>query len=363
MKQIRYFEGYHIWVLVPSIISEDPNINYYYDFDQSIKEYEMVFSNLKLSWTWQTIRLDNYKEVISLIKQDALKRNVLVHNLCDGDEVNQAPGISIIKELEMQGLSYTGSKEYFYSITTSKIPMKKVLDDHKIQTPPWEVISKNGNNISGIFERLSSPLIIKPAVSGGSMGLGISNVVDTEEEGHQILKKIYEGYKGWNLTIDGVFAEKFIPGREFTTLMVGSYDRPDEIIYYAPIERVFNKSLPAKEQILSFDRLWETYEQESSLGDDQFLYNYNQPDDSVYDEIKKLSIESYIALQGTGYTRVDIRMDENDGKCYVLEANAQCGLSNDENYTSIGAILRINNKTFSELIAEIMNEAIKGCTI
>ena len=241
--------------------------------------------------------------------------------------------------------------------------MKKVLDDHKILTPPWEVISKSGNNISGIFERLSSPLIIKPAVSGGSMGLGISNVVDTEEEGHQILKKIYEGYKGWNLTIDGVFAEKFIPGREFTSLIVGSYDRPDEIIYYAPIERVFNKALPVKEQILSFDRLWETYEQESSLGDDQFLYNYYQPDDSVYDEIKKLSLESYIALQGTGYTRVDIRMDENDGKCYVLEANAQCGLSDDENYTSIGAILRVNNKTFSELIAEIMNEAIKRCTI
>ena len=34
----------------------------------------------------------------------------------------------------------------------------------------------------------------------------------------------------------------------------------------------------------------------------------------------------------------------------MLEVNAQCGLSEDEDYTSIGAILRYSGKTFSDLV-------------
>lgn len=358
MRADRLFEGYHIWVLAPSIVNEDANINYYYDFAQSIKEYTKVFSELQLDWTWQEIRLDNYKEIIARIKSDSIERKVLVINLCDGDEINQAPGISILKELERQELCYTGAQEYFYDITTSKIPMKQVFDNKSVSTPEWEIIQNDGTSISGIFQRLGTPLIIKPAVSGGSMGLGTINVVENEQECRQVLEKIQEGYRGWNLMIDGVFAERFIPGREFTTLLVGSYQHPDNIIYYSPIERVFNKALPVTEQFLSFDRLWETYEEETALGEDQFLYNYFPPEQELDEAIKKLSIETYIALKGTGYTRIDIRMDEKDGKLFVLEANAQCGLSEDENYTSIGAILRVNNKSFTELISEIMNDAI-----
>ena len=52
-----------------------------------------------------------------------------------------------------------------------------------------------------------------------------------------------------------------------------------------------------------------------------------------------------------------MRMDAATGKLYVLEVNAQCGLSEDENYTSIGAILRLSGKTFTELVAEIISDA------
>lgn len=32
-----------IWVLAPDIETNDPNLSYYYDFSQSIKEYTAVF--------------------------------------------------------------------------------------------------------------------------------------------------------------------------------------------------------------------------------------------------------------------------------------------------------------------------------
>lgn len=50
-------------------------------------------------------------------------------------------------------------------------------------------------------------------------------------------------------------------------------------------------------------------------------------------------------------------MDKETRKIYVLEVNAQCGLSEDEDYTSIGAILRLSGKTFTQLVVAIINDA------
>lgn len=43
----------------------------------------------------------------------------------------------------------------------------------------------------------------------------------------------------------------------------------------------------------------------------------------------------------------------------MLEANAQCGLSEDEDYTSIGAILKASNVSFTEIIGEILRDALR----
>ena len=50
-------------------------------------------------------------------------------------------------------------------------------------------------------------------------------------------------------------------------------------------------------------------------------------------------------------------MDEKTQRLFILEVNAQCGLSEDEDYTSIGAILKANNTSFTELITEILQDA------
>ena len=72
-----------------------------------------------------------------------------------------------------------------------------------------------------------------------------------------------------------------------------------------------------------------------------------------------LSWKAYCAVGGTGYGRVDIRMDKATGKMYVLEVNAQCGLSDDENYTSIGAIVRLSNQSYTGLILHILQDAMQ----
>jgi len=344
-----------IWVLYPYLETTDPNLQHYYDFKQSLQEYTKVFKELDADWIWQPVTMQNYKEVIGSIKRKSGRKVPLVLNLCDGDEVNGTPGISIIHELDLHQLIYTGSNAHYYNITTSKIPMKQAFDKAGVSNAKWEVI--NGKEPKGICKKIGAPLIIKPAVSGGSMGVSVKNVVYTDNELSQRTKEIEEGYKGWNLLVDGLFVEQFITGPEFTTLIVGSSSEPDKCIVYPAVERIFHDSLPDEEKFLSFDRLWEIYESENPMPENENFYTYHRPDPSLMKALEKISLDAYVAVGGTGYGRLDIRMDAGTGKLYMLEVNAQCGLSEDEDYTSIGAILRYADKSFTQLIREIIHDA------
>lgn len=347
-----------IWVLVPHLETDDPNLQYYYDFSQSLDEYSKVFSELEADWIWQPVTIRDFKKVVASIRKNSGGKTPVVINLCDGDEINGTPGISVIHALEEEELIYTGSSEYFYEVTTSKIPMKQAFDRAGVSTAKWEVVNESAA-LEGIFERLGSPLIIKPAVSGGSMGVSVKNVVKNEKELKHRLKEISHGYHGWDLNAGGLFVERFVAGREFTTFVIGAAKRIKQCKVFEPIERVFHPSLPPEEKFLSFDRLWEIYEDESPMPQEENFYEYRAVDDeSLCDQLKKLSLEAFASVKGTGYTRIDFRLDEN-GQLYVLEVNAQCGLSEDENYTSIGAILRVSNKTFTQVVVGVLEEAFK----
>lgn len=353
------FLRYKLWVLVPHLETDDPNLQYYYDFSQSLKEYTLVFEELKADWQWQPVTMNNIPETISNIRKQSNGHLPLVINLCDGDEINGTPGISVIHELEKQQLPYTGSDAFFYHITTSKIPMKEAFDKAGVPTPAWAVIDGDKNAIKSICQKIGTPLIIKPAISGGSMGVSIKNVVESEEALVNRVEELNNGYRGWQLTTGGLLAESFVKGPEYTTFLIGSSDHPEDCIVYEPVERVFHHSLPENEKFLSFDRLWEIYEDETPMPNNENFYNYIPVAEPLSAALKQLSIKAYCAVGGKGYGRLDIRMDTATGNLYVLEVNAQCGLSDDEDYTSIGAILRVSGKSFTQLVEEIIKEGLK----
>jgi D-alanine-D-alanine ligase len=353
-----HIDYYRVWVLAPFIETQDPNLQYYYDYTQSIAEYKKVFEELSCEWQWVNVTLSSFEEVIRGIKNYPSEKVNIVVNLCDGDEVNGLPGLSVIHCLEEHDIIYTGSNDFFYRITTSKIPMKEAFDSANVATPAWKVIDPSREDSANLFKEIGDTLIVKPAVSAGSLGLGIKNVVKGVSEYSAIVQEMQQGYRGWKLDAGGIFVEEYIAGREFTTLVVGSSTNPGGIGFYPPAERVFHPSLPDTEKFLSFDRLWETYDLENPLRDNGHLYEYREPELDVVPALKEISVNAFVAVGGTGYGRLDIRMDSQTGRLYVLEVNAQCGLSEDENFTSIGAILRFAKKSFTYLIIEIIEDGI-----
>ena len=346
-----------VWVLVPFLATDDPTLDYYNDYSQSKDEFSRAFTELGIEWRWQPVTLPDYRTVIDRIVRDSDLHTPVIFNLCDGDATNGVPGISVIQYLDEIGLPYTGADEQFYRITTSKIDMKVAFDLAGVPTPPWEVVARDSPLLAAVFTRHGTPLIVKPAISAGSMGITIQSVVATEAALREQLQLLQDGYRGWDLASGGVIVERYITGPEFTTLIVGTGGASTRCTVYPPVERVFHAALPPTEQFLSFDRLWEVYERETALGDGEYLWQYQAAPAALQQRISDVSLAAYASVGGRGYGRVDLRMDAETGTLYVLEVNAQCGLSEDENFTSIGAILRFADRPFSGLVQEILRDS------
>lgn len=359
MQQKPALHNAFVWVLSPYLQTNDPNLEYYYDFTQSIAEYTRAFEALQLPWKWQPVTLQDYATIIDSIKNSHNGFTNIILNLCDGDEVNGTPGISVVRHLQTNNMIYTGAEERYYHLTTSKIIMKQAFEQAGVATAPWVAIMGPDATVAGTCDKLGRPVIAKPAVSGGSMGLGVKNVVQDDAALQSVVADIYKGYHGWDLAFGGIVVEQFIAGPEYTSFIIGDYRQPDKAIIYPPVERVFHKALKEEEKFLSFDRLWETYDEENPIGEYENFYDYHPPtSDAIAQAVNKLSWDAYCAVEGTGYGRIDLRMDAATGQLYVLEVNAQCGLSEDENYTSIGAILRLSGRTFADMVAAVLQDAL-----
>jgi D-alanine-D-alanine ligase len=146
---------------------------------------------------------------------------------------------------------------------------------------------------------------------------------------------------------DTLFVERFVEGPEFTVFLGGYHDSPDEIWVLPPAERVFDAAIPRKQRILCNERLGRPY------------YWYEACAPEMDEALRRLAVRAYCAVQGTGYGRVDIRQDAASGELYLLEVNANPGISGDEDVVSVGRILQLAGMTFADLLAAILRQTIR----
>jgi len=348
-----------VWVLIPTVATDDPNLAWYSDYSLAREEYTRAFAALGMAWRWQPVTMADVETVIGGIRRASRGYAPIALNLCDGDEINGSPGLSVIRALRAHGIPFTGADETFYDLTTSKIVMKRLFESAGVPTAPWAIVQRDGRGTARLFEEISRTLILKPAISAGSLGIGMKSVVRSPQALRAQLKRLHDGYRGWSLAEGGAFVEKFVIGPEYTTFIVGNGADPASARIYPPVERLFNETIPVRERFLSFDRLWGIYEDEPEIdGGDGELWRYKPVRrKALAREIEAISWAAYAAVGGRGYGRVDLRQDARTGKIYVLEVNSQCGLSEDEVQTSIGAILRFAKLPFSSAVAAILAHA------
>ena len=358
-------EKLFVWAFIPYRITEQGMIAEFYDNPGYRQELASVFAELGIEWKWQPITLENMPAVVEEVLASGDDYTPVVLNYCDGfDEVDGYPGLSVIKLLEDKGVIFTGADSNFEYQTISKIRMKRTFVEAGIETAPYEVIS-DPNCIQGICQRLGTPLIVKPSISTASQGIWLDSVVENDEQVRVQVQRLQQAEHGKQCPQNGIFAERFINGREFAVFVLGSAKQPENLKIYPSLERVFHPSLPETERFLSHYRYWGKNEEGTSLLSEQQFCCYQLAEPELHERLWDLAKRAYCAVSGNGYGRIDIRMDRGSQELFALEVNSNCAISSkplfdftDPNATSVGTILYHSGIPFSQLISEIISEAI-----
>jgi D-alanine-D-alanine ligase len=344
-----------VCVLIPARACDRAQANslplgYEYEAPAYRREVNGWLDALGLSGFWQSVESATLAAAMDRLAQ----RRCLVLNLCDGnEEVDGFPGLSVVRALEGRRLPFTGAGSAFFTATTAKSTMKVAFRAHGVLTPDYRAVADPDRDVPAACRELGFPLIVKTDVSGGSYGISRSSVVATEAEARAQVQRVLAGVHGFDFRRTGVLLECFVLGREFTALLF--LDGNDLRVLLA--ERVFHLDLPPRQCLLSFEEYWNVAESGTLPSPAEPFYRYAPVAAPLKERLEDLCRQAHRAVGGDSYARIDIRVDDM-GKAYVLEVNANCGLSSDPEQSSIGQICRINRVPFTELLTAILDQAL-----
>jgi D-alanine-D-alanine ligase len=259
----------------------------------------------------------------------------LVFNIAEGvSGRNREAAVPALCEL--MGIPYTGSDAATLSIALDKALSKRVLRQHGILTPEFQVMETGRERLS---PKMKFPLIVKPNQEGSSKGVSAhASVVDDEEGLRAVVRELLDKYR------QPALIEYYIAGREFTVGLLG--DKRPRVL--PPMEIIFlDKANPRPVYDYQIKQEWEKH-----------VY-YQCPAKLTPAELKsmeRIARETFTALDCRDVARVDLRMDEA-GEIYVLEVNPLPGLT--PGYSDLCLIANAANIDYRMLIGEILAGGLK----
>ena len=215
--------------------------------------------------------------------------------------------------LEMAGLAYVGNGVLASAAGMDKSIMKIVFEGRGLPVCPWHGFvrvewDRDRDGVLKQIEKLGLPVFVKPANLGSSVG--ISKVKTREDLGPAIEIALQFDRK--------VVVEAAVPNaREIECAVLGNED---------PQTSVPGEILPSRE----------FYDYEAKYLDEgsKTVIPAELPPAAVTD-VKRLAVEAFRAIDGSGLARVDFLMDGKTGTIYLNEINTLPGFTNISMYSKM----------------------------
>ena len=267
------------------------------DFD--LKEFDP--SPFLRDYTWENFIPQ--RPVIDSIRAFAANKEFDVYfNLCEGaDDIHEDySGLEVIEALEQLNLPFTGANSRFYD--PSREEMQAVAEANGIGFARGVNVT-TPDEVEASVEGLRYPLMVKHPQSFGSTGMTRNSRVDS-------LQKLREQTKRICNRFGSARVEEFIEGNEFTVLVVDNPDDLENPFVYPPAELIF----PAGEDFLHSRVKWK-----------EWVYLKPVENKALASRLKDMVRRVYLAMDGVGYARCDIRMGKDD-RLYMIEINPNSGI-------------------------------------
>jgi hypothetical protein len=272
--------------------------------DVDYKNYDPVrdLSKLLPGHTVHTVllnKLTTYKQLKALRKEGY---DIFV-NLCEGYLDWSVPSIDVIHSLDALNLPYTGPTALLYD--PPKTLMKYVATTVGVKTPDFAHVYGD-EDLADYTKHLKFPMFVKPTKAGDSLGVDDFSLVRDMAALEKKVKTLVEQ------DYDDILIEDYIPGREFTVLVVANINPPYGCGSLKPIEYKFPKGYQFK-----------TY----ALKTSELHTDVNKPidDPDLEARLRRSAEKIFNGFGGQGYARMDFRVNEK-GEIYFLEINFTCSV-------------------------------------
>ena len=262
-----------------------------------------------------TIKLDLTKNNLNEIEKISPDRVFIILHGKGGEDGE------IQKYLDSLNIPYTGSNSESSKLCMNKRSTKEILLSNDILTPNYEKISKM--EISSIKKRFQYPFIVKPSAEGSSIGVYIVENDRDLERAISANEKISSDF----------IAEDYIEGLEYTVGILGDSALP--VIKLLPPGKFYD-----------FNAKYES---------DKMQYICpSQLDDSMEDELKKISLNCFKACGCKGWGRIDIIIDDK-GNPWVIELNTVPGMTS---HSLVPLAAKQRDINFENLVLKILDSSL-----
>ena len=260
----------------------------------------------------------------------------LVFNVCETFADDYRLEVNVAALMEMAKIRFTGSGTAGLLLAQDKVLTKQLLDYHEVATPAFATFDGETFETNG---RVEFPLIVKPAKSDASIGIGRHSLVKDWDE---LTKRVQKIRKELN---DEALAEEFIEGREVYVSVIGPPTRPDVL----PIVELDFGAWKEGEPKISDREV--KFGPETKDGPKLKIARDLSPE--LKARIERAALLAYRALKICDYARVDFRISEK-GEPFVLELNPNPYLDKESELALAAAERGIS---YTQLIGRIVESA------
>jgi D-alanine-D-alanine ligase len=248
------------------------------------------------------------RDLVDLVKERFARVFIALHGRFGEDGTVQ--GV-----LEWLGIPYTGSGVLASALAMDKARTKRLWAAEGLPTAPYEILTRE-SDLRAVAKRLGTPLFVKPASEGSSVGMTKVKSAGDLEEAYAL-------------------AEKFIDGPELTVAIVG--------------ERV----LP----IIRIETPREFYDYEAKyIADDTRYLIPSGVSEKKEKELQAMCLKAFQALGCRGWGRVDLMLDKR-GRPYLLEVNTSPGMTD---HSLVPMAARAVGMSYDDLCVKVLELAHAG---
>jgi D-alanine-D-alanine ligase len=210
--------------------------------------------------------------------------------------------------LDAVGVPYTGSGVSACIRAADKVLAKHAMRDAGIPTPDFFAFNETAfkelgaaGALPAIEQRLQFPIVVKPAGQGSALGIKFAR---TAADVPSALVAAFSYDRR-------VLLERHVPGRDLAVSIVEQDETP------TPLPIV--EAVPNEEDFYDFESRYE-------IGRTTFVCPAELAA-GVAERTSALALEVFALLGCSGFARVDLMLDAEDGELFVLEADSIPGLT------------------------------------